>query len=41
MLRYPKWDKGARCAKCTCFLDAKASLTKRYKGECPLHKWEE
>ena len=41
MLRYPKWDKGARCAKCTCFLDAKASLTKEYQGKCPLHKWEE
>ena len=19
MLKYPKWDRGARCAKCTCF----------------------
>ena len=41
MLRYPKWDKGARCAKCTCFLAAKASLTKEYSGKCPLGKWEE
>ena len=41
MLKYPKWTKGARCGKCTCFLDAKATLTKEYFGECPLGKWKE
>ena len=28
MLKYPKWTKGARCGKCSCFLDAKATLNK-------------
>ena len=41
MLKMPKWTKGARCAKCKCFLDAKASLTREWFGECPLNKWEE
>jgi len=41
MLRNPKWTKGARCGKCSCFLDAKATLTKEYFGECPLDKWVE
>ena len=39
MLKYPKWDRGARCAKCTCFLDAKAALTKEFFGKCPIDKW--
>ena len=37
----PKWTKGARCGKCSCFLDAKATLTKEFFGECPLDKWKE
>ncbi len=41
MFRYPKVDKGARCATCTCFLDGKTTLTKEYAGKCPLNKWEE
>jgi len=41
MLRKPKWTKGARCGKCSCFLEAKATLTKEYFGECPLDKWSE
>jgi len=41
MLKYPKWTKGARCGKCSCFLDAKTTLTKEYFGECPLGKWKE
>jgi len=41
MLRRPKWTKGARCGKCSCFLDAKTTLTKEYFGECPLGKWKE
>ena len=36
-----KWTKGARCGKCSCFLEAKATLTKEYFGECPLDKWSE
>ena len=41
MLKYPRWSKGARCGKCTCFIDAKATLSKEYLGVCPLNKWEE
>ena len=41
MLRNPKWIWGARCGKCSCFLDAKTSLTKDFFGECPLDKWKE
>jgi hypothetical protein len=41
MLKKPKWTKGARCGKCSCFLDAKATLTKEFFGECPLDKWSE
>tara|TARA_R110001592_G_scaffold109266_3_gene304836 strand:- start:1772 stop:1981 length:210 start_codon:yes stop_codon:yes gene_type:complete len=41
MLRKPIIKKGSRCGKCSCFLDAKASLTKEWFGECPLNKWEE
>ena len=41
MLKLPKWTKGARCGKCSCFLDAKTTLTKEYFGECPLGKWVE
>tara|TARA_R100000664_G_C2710341_1_gene107402 strand:+ start:278 stop:478 length:201 start_codon:yes stop_codon:yes gene_type:complete len=40
MLKKPKWTKGARCGKCSCFIDAKASLSKEYFGECPLDKWD-
>jgi hypothetical protein len=39
MLRNPKFKWGARCGKCKCFLDAKASLTKDFFGECPINKW--
>ena len=39
MLKYPKIETGARCAKCKCFLDAKTSLTKEFFGKCPLNKW--
>jgi len=39
MLKKPKIDLGARCKVCTCFLDAKASLTKEYFGKCPINKW--
>ncbi|QDP67823.1 MAG: hypothetical protein Unbinned8210contig1002_11 [Prokaryotic dsDNA virus sp.] len=41
MLKRPKWTKGARCGKCSCFIDAKASLTKEFYGECPEGKWKE
>tara|TARA_R110000796_G_scaffold82213_1_gene180553 strand:+ start:3085 stop:3285 length:201 start_codon:yes stop_codon:yes gene_type:complete len=41
MLKKPKWERGARCGKCSCFLDAKATLTKEFYGECPLGKWKE
>tara|TARA_R110002033_G_scaffold82020_1_gene132861 strand:+ start:592 stop:792 length:201 start_codon:yes stop_codon:yes gene_type:complete len=41
MLKKPKWEWGARCGKCTCFLDAKATLSKDFYGECPLGKWKE
>jgi|TARA_R110000803_G_C11966191_1_gene319255 hypothetical protein len=41
MLKKPKWERGARCGKCSCFLDAKATLTKDFYGECPLGKWKE
>lgn len=41
MLKRPKWNWAARCGKCSCFLNAKASLTKDYFGECPLGKWKE
>tara|TARA_R110000824_G_scaffold3074_5_gene14066 strand:+ start:266 stop:466 length:201 start_codon:yes stop_codon:yes gene_type:complete len=41
MLKLPKWTKGARCGKCSCFLDAKTTLTKEFFGECPLDKWVE
>ena len=41
MLRKPIITKGSRCGKCSCFLDAKASLTKEWYGECPVGKWEE
>ena len=41
MLKNPKITKGSRCGKCSCFLDAKASLTKEWFGECPIGKWEE
>ena len=40
MLKRPKWAKGARCGKCSCFLDAKANLTKEWFGVCPLDKWD-
>ena len=36
-----KKDRGARCGKCRCFLDAKTTLTKEFFGECPLDKWKE
>lgn len=41
LLKKPKWTKGARCAKCKCFLDAKTTLTKKFFGVCPLDKWKE
>ena len=41
MLKKPKWEWGARCGKCSCFLDAKTTLTKDFFGECPLGKWKE
>ena len=41
MLKKPKITKGSRCGKCSCFLDAKAGLTKEWFGVCPLNKWEE
>ena len=28
MLKKPKWDWGARCGKCKCFLQAKSKLSK-------------
>lgn len=39
MLRKPKINLGARCGKCNCFLDAKASLSKEFFGSCPIDKW--
>tara|TARA_R110002012_G_scaffold285818_2_gene477074 strand:- start:3656 stop:3850 length:195 start_codon:yes stop_codon:yes gene_type:complete len=39
MLKKPKWTKGARCGKCSCFLDAKTSLSKEWFGKCPIDKW--
>ena len=39
MLKHPKFKYGARCGKCKCFLDAKATLTKEFFGECPIKKW--
>tara|TARA_R100001163_G_scaffold27452_3_gene22213 strand:- start:1910 stop:2110 length:201 start_codon:yes stop_codon:yes gene_type:complete len=39
MLKRPKWDWGARCGKCKCFLQAKSKLSKDFYGECPLGKW--
>jgi len=39
MLKWPKWQKGARCGKCWCFLDAKTTLKKEYLGVCPINKW--
>ena len=41
MLKRPKWTMGMRCGKCSCFLDAKASLTKEFFGECPIGKWKQ
>jgi len=39
MLKSPKLKWGARCSVCTCFLDAKTSLTKEFFGKCPIGKW--
>ena len=39
LLKRPKIERGARCADCKCFLDAKASLTKEFFGKCPQNKW--
>jgi len=39
LLKTPKISKGARCASCKCFLDAKTSLTKEFFGKCPENKW--
>tara|TARA_Y100000114_G_C11676496_1_gene286458 strand:- start:551 stop:745 length:195 start_codon:yes stop_codon:yes gene_type:complete len=39
LLKRPIIHRGARCAECMCFLDAKTSLTKEFFGKCPLHKW--
>ena len=39
LLRRPIITRGARCAECEGFLDAKTSLTKEFFGECPLNKW--
>ena len=39
MLKNPKWIWGARCGKCSCFLDAKTSLTNEFFGKCPKNKW--
>ena len=39
LLKTPKISRGARCAKCKCFLDAKTSLTKEFFGKCPENKW--
>tara|TARA_R110000744_G_scaffold300477_1_gene409624 strand:+ start:1346 stop:1483 length:138 start_codon:yes stop_codon:yes gene_type:complete len=41
MLKKPIITKGSRCGKCSCFLDAKAGLTKEWFGKCPINKWEE
>ena len=39
MLKKPTWTWGARCGKCSCFLDAKTSLKTEYFGKCPIDKW--
>ena len=39
LLRKPIITRGARCAECKCFLDAKTSLTKEFFGKCPKNKW--
>ena len=39
LLKKPRINRGSRCAKCKCFLDAKTSLTKEFFGKCPEDKW--
>jgi len=39
LLKKPIINRGSRCAKCKCFLDAKTSLTKEFFGKCPEDKW--
>ena len=39
MLKKPKFKWGSRCGKCSCFLDAKTSLTREFFGKCPIDKW--
>ena len=39
LLKRPKIARGARCADCKCFLDAKTSLQADWYGKCPEGKW--
>ena len=39
MLKKPKIDLGSRCKLCSCFLDAKTSLSADFFGKCPIGKW--
>ena len=39
MLKRPVINRGSRCAKCSCFLDAKTSLKSEWYGKCPENKW--
>tara|TARA_R110002051_G_scaffold267914_1_gene327805 strand:- start:1043 stop:1237 length:195 start_codon:yes stop_codon:yes gene_type:complete len=39
MFKRPVVNWGSRCAKCSCFLDAKTSLQPEWYGKCPENKW--